>query len=340
MLQPINQELLEKYKYSTLSGADFKKNFGKEKFVKLTNADEIHYGHEYKTGLNEDYLDFNPNGYCSSGGLYFTTLYYASLYMGGNMYYREVTLLEDSDVYVEDRKFKTKKFILSDRKEISELWNDEYFFMAAVQQNGRALQFAKKQTPEICMAAAQQDGRALKYVKPIFRTPEICMAAVQQNGHALQFVEPIFRTPEICMAAMQENGRALYYVKKQTPEICMAAVQQDGCALQSVEPIFDTLEISMAAVQQNGYTLQFVEPIFRTPEICMAAVQENSRALCCVKKQTPEICMAAVQQDGRALYYVKKQTPEICMAAVQQNGHALQFVEPIFDTPEIRMAAV
>ncbi|WP_242971066.1 DUF4116 domain-containing protein, partial [Anaerotruncus colihominis] len=34
--------------------------------------------------------------------------------------------------------------------------------MAAVQQNGWALKYVKKQTPEICVAAVQQNWRVLE----------------------------------------------------------------------------------------------------------------------------------------------------------------------------------
>ena len=37
--------------------------------------------------------------------------------------------------------------------------------MAAVTQNGMALEYVEEQTPEICMAAVTQNGRAIKYVK-------------------------------------------------------------------------------------------------------------------------------------------------------------------------------
>ncbi|MCK5344881.1 MAG: DUF4116 domain-containing protein, partial [Candidatus Heimdallarchaeota archaeon] len=43
------------------------------------------------------------------------------------------------------------------------------------------------QTLEICLAAVTQNGYALQYVKK--QTPEICLAAVTQNDCALQFVK-------------------------------------------------------------------------------------------------------------------------------------------------------
>ena len=39
---------------------------------------------------------------------------------------------------------------------------------------------SKNQTPDICLAAVKQDGYALQYVKE--QTPDICLAAVKQNG--------------------------------------------------------------------------------------------------------------------------------------------------------------
>ncbi len=266
--QPIDPQSFKEYKYKVLDGAEFKKIFGGNIFVKLTNEEETHYGMEYKTGLNEDHLEFNPTGSCSLGGLYFTTLWYASSYMNYNMkYYRTVTLLDDSPIYVEDKKFKTKKFILSDRKELSELWNDNDFCLAAVQEDGIKLEFVKEQTPKICLAAVQQNGFSVCYVHE--QTPEICMAAVQQKSHALQCVHE--QTPEICLAAVQQNGHVLGFVKEQTPEICLAAVQQDGNGLTFVKE--QTPEICLAAVQQDGNASIFVKPIFRTPELC--AIAEN-----------------------------------------------------------------
>ena len=44
----------------------------------------------------------------------------------------------------------------------------------------------KSQNPEICMAAVQQDGRAIQWVKD--QTPKICVAAVRQNGEALKWI--------------------------------------------------------------------------------------------------------------------------------------------------------
>ena len=54
------------------------------------------------------------------------------------------------------------------------------------------LAIIKNQTPEVCLAAVKQDGTALQYVKE--QTPEICLAAVKQESAVLKYVKK--QTPE------------------------------------------------------------------------------------------------------------------------------------------------
>jgi len=61
-------------------------------------------------------------------------------------------------------------------------WEDEAYCLAAVKDDGDALQYVKVQTPECVMAAVTQNGDALRYVK--VQTPECVMAAVKQNANA------------------------------------------------------------------------------------------------------------------------------------------------------------
>jgi len=67
--------------------------------------------------------------------------------------------------------------------------------MAAVQQDGHALQFAWEDMmnkEHIVMAAVQQDGHAFQYASEEMKNTEsIVMAAVQQDGHALQLCTPV-----------------------------------------------------------------------------------------------------------------------------------------------------
>jgi hypothetical protein len=48
-------------------------------------------------------------------------------------------------------------------------------------QNGRALEYAKVQTPEICMEAVKQNWRAFKYAE--VQTLEICKEAFKHSSY-------------------------------------------------------------------------------------------------------------------------------------------------------------
>jgi hypothetical protein len=111
--------------------------------------------------------------------------------------------------------------------------------LAAVQENGLALQFVGKlhMDREIVLAAVQQDGFALNYVSNEWKVdPEIMLAAVRQTAYALQFVPLLHMDREIALAAVQQNGLAMKYVGRwnMDDEIALAAVRQNGFAVRHV----------------------------------------------------------------------------------------------------------
>ncbi len=75
--------------------------------------------------------------------------------------------------------------------------NDQEIVLAAVKQNGSALQYASKElrhVPEIVMAAVKQNGCALQYASEELRhNLNIVKAAVQQDGCALKYASDAIR---------------------------------------------------------------------------------------------------------------------------------------------------
>lgn len=194
----------------------------------LTNKKECHRGFQYKTGLNEDYLEFNPTGECEPGGLYFvhqSQVYHVWIHVYTFTWIREVNLPENEQIWCEGWKYKAKRLILGERVAVTDDnihefmgvdWSNEEECMAAVQRNGTSLRYVKDKTHAICMAAVRQDAFALFWVDD--QTPELCLVAMKQNGSALQQVK--YQTPAICLAAVQQNGRALEYVWPEFREAC------------------------------------------------------------------------------------------------------------------------
>ena len=274
----INHSKMQHCIYTEISGKLFNKLNGETKIFKILNEDLYHNGFKYEIGLNIDFIDFNPTNESEAGGLYFCEERFICYYINLGIKIAIVGIPDDARVYVESKKFKADKIILSNIILLKDFdkFADPVFCTLAVQQNGLALQYVLKQTEELCKLAVQRNGLALKFVKE--QTEEICKLAVQQYGMAIKFVKE--QTEEICKLAVQQNGYALQFVKEQTEEICKLAIQQNVCALQFVKE--------------------------QTDEICKLAVQQNGRALQLVKEQTEEICKLAVQQNGEALEFVEE----------------------------------
>lgn len=103
----------------SLTGINFKKLYKNKKFYKLTNKSETHNGFIYKNGINQTYKFKNDNE-----GIHFceeNKIWLWIWYNGNIMYYiREVIILDDSIIYIEDNCFKTNKFYLNEKSLIIE----------------------------------------------------------------------------------------------------------------------------------------------------------------------------------------------------------------------------
>ncbi len=104
-----------------ISGKAFKALHPGIKFYKLTTSDENHNGYKFQDGINIDTNAINTNK-CSKGGIYFTNEENISNWLAYNKkimkYKREVEILDDSKICIEENKYKTDKMILKSQEEI------------------------------------------------------------------------------------------------------------------------------------------------------------------------------------------------------------------------------
>ncbi len=122
---------------------------------------------------------------------------------------------------------------------VPESLKTEIMCVIAVHRYRQALEYVPEGLKRRYLAAVQQNGRALQSIPVFLRTTSICMAAVQQEGWALQFVPEALKTEAICLIAVQKDGWALQFVPTtlKTIPICMAAVQQKKQVLQFVPEV-------------------------------------------------------------------------------------------------------
>jgi len=88
-------------------------------FFKILNEKERHNRMHYKTGLNVDVLPFNPQGTCTSGGIYFSDEKHICEFLNYGPWIREVTFPNDEDLQIYKdpggSKWKANKILLGPR---------------------------------------------------------------------------------------------------------------------------------------------------------------------------------------------------------------------------------
>ena len=139
-------------------------------------------------------------------------------------------------------------------------WSDRNFVLAAVSQNGRALQYAYedlKKDKDIVLAAVSQNGRALQYASDeLKKDKEVVLAAVSQNGRALRYASPEMKDDRgVILEAVRLKGDALMYASEtlqNDKEIVLAAVRQNGPALMyAFDDLKNNKEVVLTAMMQD-----------------------------------------------------------------------------------------
>jgi hypothetical protein len=115
------------------------------------------------------------------------------------------------------------------------------------------------------MAAVRQNGYALEYVNE--QTEEICIAAVRQNGYALEYAK--IQNELMCLEAINTNPFIIQYVKVQTPIICLTAVSLHADTIAYIHQEFMYLFDNHTLIQPTEFvtlpstidTSEYVDPI-------------------------------------------------------------------------------
>ncbi len=174
--------------------------------------------------------------------------------------------LEDMDV---------NRFHAGDRVTLIVLpivWSEEKKQMiAAVRQNGQALQFANarlRNDRDVVLAAVSQNGFAHWFAsRELQADKEVVLAAVSQNGFAHRYASPELQADkEVVLAAVAQNGMYLFWVSPELQadkEVVLAAVRQDGRALSSASAALKVdIDVVLAAVRQSPTVLQNHRSVF------------------------------------------------------------------------------
>lgn len=256
-------------------GKKFKETFPNKKFYKITNESEKHYDHQYTDGLN---CDSNKlRAITCSNGLYFTNkenlLYWIEQKFNGSCakYLREVEILDDSIVCVEDEKngkFKTDMFFLHKRTEISDcdVWNDL----------------------EFCKMALKKDKKYMTYIK---NTSDEIYLELLSLGYVTDVVDIQNRSLALKMSILKNFPGKFKDMNDQTLELCNLAVKLDNSNIQYVDE--QTLEQCWISLRKNPYNFKYIK--YPTIEMTIFALVCNPNNICYVKNKTEDLTNLILQ---------------------------------------------
>jgi hypothetical protein len=144
-----------------------------------------------------------------------------------------------------------------------QLRNDFEIVMAAIKQNGRALQFAGRELKErrgVQIEALQHTYFALEYCTEDVQRDSVLVQlyVVSRSGYGLQHAHYSLRDHQetVLFAAVHTDGKALQYASQRLradPEVVLAALQKCGAAIQfASEDLRADYAMVWAAVHQRG----------------------------------------------------------------------------------------
>lgn len=229
----------EKFIGKEMSGTEFNKLFQAVKFIKLTNANEIHHKFQFKDGLNIDIHDFCSHGVCLPGGIYFTEekeahnwIFYHHL-IGPMKYMRKVIIPDNARIYIEAYSFKSDRLILGERQQI----NSDIYLKSIKTNTGIFANLSDEmKSKDVCIEYVKHSYPSLCYVPIDILDKDICIESVKSYGKSLKHVPFDMIDKLICEIAVKNDCYALKYVPSEMKdkELCMIAINYDFYTLKYI----------------------------------------------------------------------------------------------------------
>ena len=203
-------------------------------------------------------------------------------------------------------------------KEAGDFRSSKRVVLAAVEQNGEALQYAStelRSDAQVALAAVSCCGSALlDAAEALLDNEEIVLAAVMNEPWVLEYAHPRLRANEtIVRAAVQKDGHALMHVSdelRKSVEIVRMAVGKNGCALRFADvTLRDDESIVRAAIRKNALALMFASGRLRkNKELVLTALDAAPAGMALMRasaelQDDKEVVLKAVRHDALAFHH-------------------------------------
>jgi hypothetical protein len=194
------------------------------------------------------------------------------------------------DMWPESERIAKKNILLKAENIIWIKNPSEALLLAAVKQDGQAIEYIKNPSETVINEAFKTYVGALKYMKN--PSEAVQLAAVKRNGYAIEHIEN--PSEALQLAAVERNGAAIRYIKNPSEAVQFAAVKLNGNAIKYIENPSEALQLE--AVKQNGWAIQYIE------------------------NPSEAVQLAAVKQDGYSIIHIKNPTKRVKQYVKEQYG--------------------
>ena len=183
--------------------------------------------------------------------------------------------------------------------------------LAAVEQNGWAIQYIKNPSEQVQLAAVEHYGIVLRYIKN--PSEQVQLSAVKQDGYAIRYIKN--PSEQMQLVAVRQNGLSIVDIKNPSEQVKLAAVRENGMAIEYIENPSE--QIQLAAVEQNCWAIQYIKN--PSEQVQLAVVEQNGYAIKYIVFPSEEVQLAAVRQNEDAIEYIKNPYPSV-IKYVEGNG--------------------
>jgi hypothetical protein len=331
----------------SISGTKFNEiyNCPTVKMVKLTNEYSVHNNFEFKEGLNEDINMLDYTQVCGPDGLYFCSyddmtnwLSYSDSPM---KYVWDVQIPDDARVVVYRTKLKTNKFILSNRRELTnEIMNQTLSKIGSGMSVTNAVRTVANYpesvlSDELFLKLVQMDASVIAHIPLRYKTYDVCLESAKHYKNAYEHIVDVSMSYEIMTHCVRLNPLIIKKIeeKNMSEELYRIAFENNPSVYRWIPERFRKPDMISKVIQSdiNSYRtlLEFIPVDQLNETFYMEFVKMNCNALEIVpfRYKSQEMVNEALNcslPDCNILHHIplKFITKKICIDLVLKNSAA------------------
>ncbi len=292
-------------------------------------------------GLNENKI--NVCGYSITGGIRFA--YNKKMvdeidYIYDAMYYAEVLIPDDAQIFIDPKCFKANKVFIKEIKKIKDMeqWQDKEYCMKMIKKKGKFIKFAQNLTDEDYIKIYNEGDYAVRtIIEKLDNLPEeLVIDIMKKTRYAVTYINDKYRTEKFWLEFVKK-WETLTNVPliKRTYEMYLLAITHEPHLLHSMPGKYKTKElyIKLLSIKKNFYLMKYVPNDMIDFDFCMEVIKLNPDFISEVPMEiiNYDLWTEAIKGNGYLIEHVINDkdlcTDEFIEMALASNGLALQFIE-------------